>query len=133
MNDKLTKYRDYLVQTEQKVSESYDKTIITLSVGALGVSFAFLKYVIGTNPVQSKGVLVVAWTFLTVSLVSVVLSLLFGTMAFRKAIKQVDEKKISDVVAGGWFARVTAILHISGVLFLALGFMCLGIFLYNNF
>ena len=101
MNDKLTKYRDYLVQTEQKVSESYDKTIITLSGGALGVSFAFLKDVIGTNPVQSKGVLVVAWTSLTVSLVSVVLSLLFGTMAFRKAIKQVDEKKISDVVAGG--------------------------------
>ena len=132
MDDELSKYRQYLVETEQKVSESYDKTVITLSGGALGISFAFIKNIVGTNPIQAKLYLFVGWSSLAISLTAVVLSLFFGTWAFRTAIKQVDEEKIYQASAGGWLSKVTGALHFSGVLFLALGLFCLGVFVYKN-
>ena len=132
MEENLRKYRQYLVETEQKVSESYDKTVLTLSSGGLAISFAFLKDVIGIDEIQSKAVLFLGWGMLTVSLASVVLSLFLGTIAFRQAIKQIDADEIHSTTVGGWSAKVTAVLHFSGVVFLIAGISTLGIFLFIN-
>ena len=114
MDKELKKYRDQLVEIHQKVSENYDKTIITLSGGALGISFAFIKDIVGDKVLQGKGILFWGWAFLTISLTSVVLSLFFGTLAFRKAIKQVDEDKIYGNSPGGWLSPITSLMHFSG-------------------
>jgi len=132
MEEHLRKYRQYLVETEQKVSENYDKTVITLSSGALGVSFAFLRDVIGDGSIQSKPLLIVGWGLLTVSLAAVVLSLLFGTMAFRRAIRQVDTNEVYSSPVGGWPATITTLLHFCGVLFLVAGLVAIGAFLSLN-
>ena len=75
MDEKLEKYRNQLIEIEQEVGESFLKTILTLSGGALGISFAFIKNVVGKGPIKASDTLIVAWTFLTISLASVLLSL----------------------------------------------------------
>jgi hypothetical protein len=128
----LAKFRQYLVETEQKVSESYDKTVITLSSGALGVSFAFLKDVIGDDPIVSKSTLLYGWSFLTASLASVVLSLFFATLAFRKSIEQIDSKTHEQELMGGLWSKFTAVLHLAGGALLIVGLVLLGMFLAQN-
>jgi len=49
MNENLQEYRKHLVAAEQQVQADFDKTVLSLSGGALGISFAFVK-----NPVIVK-------------------------------------------------------------------------------
>lgn len=132
MDDTLKEYRQHLVETLQKVSESYDKTVITLSGGALAVSFTFIKDFVGTNQAENPELLFWSWVLLSISLGSVLLSLFFGTLAFRKAIRQVDDGTIYNSKPGGGFGRMTIILHSSGALFLIVGILLLGSFVYTN-
>jgi hypothetical protein len=132
MDEDVKKYRQYLVETEQKISDSYDKTVVTLAGGALGISFAFVEDVIGSEPVVARGALLSGWTLLTLSLAAVVLSLFFGTLAYRKAIERVG---VADAVASrvkSWTATATFFLHIAAVGLLVLGLFALGCFLYQN-
>jgi hypothetical protein len=59
--DDLSDYRKHLQTAEQKSQEDFDKTVLSLSGGALGISFIFLKDVIGPNPVVSPNLLFTAW------------------------------------------------------------------------
>jgi hypothetical protein len=47
MNEDLEKYRDYLIEAERQTQRDYDKTVVALSGGALGLSFVFIRDVIG--------------------------------------------------------------------------------------
>lgn len=57
MND----YRKLLQELEIKAQEQYDKTVLMLSGGALGVSFTFLKDIISLDKAIHTGYLIVAW------------------------------------------------------------------------
>jgi hypothetical protein len=46
-NLEAQQYRALLVQTWQKTQDDIDKAILSLSGGALGVSFVFLKDIVG--------------------------------------------------------------------------------------
>ena len=130
--DRLKDYRQYLVETQQKISENYDKTIITLAGGALGTSLAFIKDIIGQDPVQAKYILSFSWIMLTASLASVASSLYYGTKAFGEAIKQVDGQNIYGSTVGGWTAKVTGVLHTAGLALLVIGLLALGLFVHIN-
>ena len=132
MDERLKQYRKYLVESDQKLSESYDKTIITLSSGALGISFAFIRDVVGEGALRATGVLFAGWALLAISLGSVVVSLFFATLAFRKAIKQVDTGSIDDESPGGFLGGLSTVLHLSGAAFLILGIFLVGVFAYLN-
>ncbi|WP_134984071.1 hypothetical protein [Xanthomonas axonopodis] len=56
-------YRQWLVVAEQKAQEDYDKTVLTLSGGALGISFAFVKDIVGQNPIQNSSWLLISTHF----------------------------------------------------------------------
>jgi hypothetical protein len=66
-DDSLDDYRRHLVDARQKSQESYDKTVLSLSSGSLGVSFAFLKSVVGSGPHSTTILLFSAWTFWAIS------------------------------------------------------------------
>ena len=128
------KYRTLLIETEQKSQEDYDKTVLTLSGGALAVSFAFVKDIVGKNPVQRPNWLLAAWICWGVSVCCVLFSFFFSQQALRKAIKQLDEGTIYAVKRpGGWFEKVNITLNaLGGILFL-IGVICVTIFVYYNF
>jgi hypothetical protein len=132
-DDAMTAYRDWLVSADQKSSQAYDKAVMTLSGGALGLSLTFVKE-IAPNPLTcTKWMLAAAWASLTVSLTSILISMLTSQWALRKAIRQVDAGLEPDTKIGGFFSRLTIALNIlSGLMFVA-GVALLAWFSARNF
>jgi hypothetical protein len=132
-DDDLTSYRQYLVAAEQKSQEDFDKTILALSGGALGISFTFLKDVIASDPISHPWLLLSSWGAWGLSTFAVLFSFYLSHLALRKAIAQVDNGSIRKSKVGGWFASATACLNAAGaVLFLA-GVLCMTAFAAFNF
>lgn len=117
----LQAYRSLLISAEQKSQEDYDKTVIALSGGALGISFAFVKDIVGSQSLATPVWLCAAWIAWGLSVTLVLTSFYFSHLALRKAIKQVDEnlESLYNKPPGGFFTRVTQVLNVlDGLLFL---------------
>lgn len=130
--DELSKYRQQLIETEQKIGDNFLKTILALSGGALGLSFAFIKNVIGDGPMVSSTVLIGSWSLLTISLAAVLLSLYLGTVSYRYAIKQVDQRKIYEQSPGGVTAKLMPILNFISTFSFVTGVILMFIFAFKN-
>ena len=92
--DDLSEYRKHLQTAEQKSQEDFDKTVLSLSGGALGISFVFLKDVIGPNPVVNPGMLFAAWVAWGSSTFCVLASYYASHLALRRAIRHLISKMI---------------------------------------
>lgn len=111
-------YRKVLIELEQKSQNDYDKSIISLASGALGLSLFFYRDVIGENEVVCPSLLTYSWWVLAASIVVVVISFYLNRLALRKALIQHDSKKKPGVV-GGLATCFTNIANaLSGLLFL---------------
>lgn len=121
----VSAYRDLLIAADQKSSEAYDKALMTLSGGALGLSLTFVKDLAPTPLEATKWLLGASWLCLTASLTFILFSMLSSQWALRKAIRQVDEGLNSDEKAGGLYSTFTSALNItSGITFLlGVGFL----------
>ena len=128
----LEKYRDHCINAVQKAQDSYDKTIVSLSAGGLGVSLVYLKDVVGVHPIVDPGFLWGAWVSWCISIISVLLSFYFSQKSLILAIQQVDSGAIHLENPGGKFAKVTSALNaVAGSGFL-LGVLWLLIFVFKN-
>ena len=130
----LQEYRQGLVEAEQKSQVEFDKTVLTLSGGALGVSFAFIKQFVGPGPggADNLGLMLVAWMCWVFSVTAVLVSHFLSTSALRGAIDQVDAGTIRSQRPGGMYDRLLVPLNIaSGVLFVA-GLLLAGFFVHCN-
>ena len=128
----LAEYRKWLVAAEQKSQEDFDKTVLSLSGGALGISFVFLKDVIGPQSIVLPIFLLAAWLTWAFSTFSVLTSYYLSHLALRRAISQVDEGTIYQQPPGGDFARWTAILNAIGAILFLLGVCSITIFAGTN-
>lgn len=131
-SEHLADYRKWLVAAEQKSQEDFDKTILSLSGGALGISFVFLKDVIGPHPILQSGFLLAAWLAWAFSTFSVLTSYYLSHLALRRAISQVDNGTIYKQPPGGAFARWTAILNAAGAVLFLVGVCCITVFAGSN-
>ena len=132
MDDKLLAYRDHLIKAEQKAQEDFDKTVIALSGGALGISFAFITDVVGPDGLVKLCLLYWAWVMWGTSLIAVLFSYFFSHLALRKAIKQADEKTLYDQRIGGSYDAITAGLNISGAILFVVGVILMILFVKSN-
>lgn len=131
MDEQINDYRNHLILAEQKAQEDYDKTIISLSGGALGISFAFISDIV-PDPTETY-FLLTSWICWGVSITSVIISYFTSHLALRRAIIQIDSSKIYNENPGGIATRFTSILNlISGTLFIA-GISFLIVFVSENF
>ena len=128
-----TIYRQHLVLADQKAIEDFDKTIITLASGALAVSLAFMKDIVGADPVHWRICLQIAWLLLTLSLGLVLISFWCSHKALRRALADFDADCSDDPLFGkkvvvdkrnAW-AVATQRLNVIGMtcLILGIGFM----------
>ena len=93
--------------------------VVALSGGALGISFAFVERFVGDDPPLALWALMAAWVAWVCSLALVLGSHFFSTQALRKAVTQVDEKKINTERVGGNYDRVLVWLNaIGGITFI---------------
>lgn len=128
----LTEYRKALVDAERKSQEDFDKTVLSLSGGALGISFVFLKDVIGSEPVHSPSFLLGAWVLWALSSLAVLISFYTSHLALRVAIAQVDAGNIHVSRPGGLANRVTAGLNALGAIAFFLGVCSITLFAGEN-
>ncbi len=88
--EELKGYRESLIVTLRFLNESYDKLLVTLSGGALGISIAFLKDIVKLENVNNPRLLFLAWLAFILSLAAVLGRLMFGIEAHRKRWGQVE-------------------------------------------
>ncbi len=132
MRRSTDEYRTALISAEQKAQEDFDKTVLALSGGALGISFAFIKDIIGSKPVTNWDFLLLAWICWGISVTSVLASYYFSHLALRFAISQVDKGDIYKKHPGGLYDILTGTLNaLGGILFL-LGVILAVIFVRQN-
>ena len=131
-NDQISEYRKGLLALEQQMQSEYDKAILALSGGALGVSMTFLKDVVIKQGVEGGGFLLAAWVCWGLSVTCTLSSYYTSAQALRRAVTQTDDRLIYLELAGGRFNQVTKALNISaGVLFM-LGVFSIVIFVARN-
>ncbi len=131
-NENLKIYRKQLTQIEQKIGDSFLKTLLTLSGGALGLSLAFIKDIVGENPMVNPKILIASWSLLTISLASILLSLYLGISAYRHAINQTDKGTIYKEFVGGWCAKAMPYSNFISISTFVFGVIFLFIFAFKN-
>jgi hypothetical protein len=125
-------YRAQLITGEQKAQTDFDRTVIALSGGALGISFAFVEKIIGTNHPVSIGSLMMAWGSWVLSLASVLLSHYFSALAMRHALVQHDSGRLPEERVGGAYDRLIPFLNAGGAIAFLVGAVAAGIFVVRN-
>ena len=125
-------YRNQLLESEQKIGESYDKTLITLSGGALGLTITFIKDIVNTDKIYCITLLISSWIAWIVSLMSLLAALYFAQFAYRKTIKQLDEKTIYNETPGGCYTKIIHFCNAVGGIGFIFGVVAIAIFVYKN-
>jgi len=124
-------YRAHLVQARQKAQEDYDKTVLSLSGGALGISFAFVKDIVGSGPTASPHLLMLAWVAWGLSSACVLISFYTSHITLERAIKQIDRGEYR-YQPGGKAATLTHALNALGGIAFVLGVAAIAVFVNSN-
>lgn len=132
MDEQLREYRQHLVLAEQKAQEVYDKTVLSLSGGALGISFAFVDKFLTCDTVNNTAYLECAWFCWGLSVAVVLASHFFSQRALRRAIEQVDKGEIYIRAPGGIFSWITVICNTVGGVFFFAGLVFMILFVSTN-
>ena len=127
-----TKERALLIDSEREAARSFDKTMTTLSAGALALSFGFVREMGGA--VTCNCLLYLAWAAFVISLLSVLLSFLLSQHAMRcqrDIIEQPETEKQSAVRLTRW-ATVIIVLNWISLFSLILGVVLFAFFAASN-
>jgi hypothetical protein len=121
MNDKpmdLARYRERLEDLGHQMQSEYDKAIMALSGGGLGITLTFLKDIVLQEGLRGRRFLVAGWFFWGFSLACVLLSYAVSARAMRRAVDQTDRKTIHEEQPGGIWEHLTGCLNLAaGLLF----------------
>lgn len=117
MNSDADSYLQELYKTLNYSNEQFDKHVLFIASGALGISFAFIEKLVDLESATCKNFLINAWyCFATVVFVSL-LSHFVSIMALRKHIKHYDEEtENSNSKYWNWAVRALNILMMLGLL-----------------
>ncbi len=130
--DSIDEYRKMLIEMEQRMQTSYDKAVMTLSGGALGISLAFTRDIADKASLKSTGWLLTAWILWGLSITIILASFFTSSLAIRKAIRQTDEQSIYREFAGGVFNRITSWMNPLAGGFFFFGIVAIVIFIGGN-
>ena len=84
MDEEMREYRNILIHSEQKSIESYDKSLLTLSGGALAISLVFIEKIIGNTEMDVPTILFLAWTCWVITIIGTLASFYFSHLAMGK-------------------------------------------------
>lgn len=117
------RHRDLLVAACEHQSLLYDKSLLTVAGGALGLSITFIQN-IAPDPVEgSRTYLALAWIALTVSIGATLFSIYASQWACHRAIDCLDEEQCAEgsaVPMRNYWATATKSLNaVSAAAFLA--------------
>jgi hypothetical protein len=125
-------YRKLLIEAERKSQEDYDKTVLSLSGGALGISFIFIKDITGPGPVTSAWLLLVAWLFWATSSIAILISYYTSSQLLRDYIARCDDGTIYENRTPGKYFTITKALNVLGATTFMAGVLAMAVFVFNN-
>lgn len=128
MSNEQQSYRDLLQELSIKSQDQYDKTLLTLSTGALGLSFAFIKDIVNISVATNINYLTGSWISLTFSILCILISFLSAKHALDKAIEAED----NDEVYESKLDRITSILNWMSAAFFIAGLIFVTVFIKLN-
>lgn len=129
-------YRQELVQLMGEYSKSYDKYILTLSSGALGLSLLILKD-ITQKPALAVSWLIAMWILFGVSIISTLFNFPLAKRACSSYLKQWDREWVNGEITEkvrlhSYAAGLSNVLDVlSGVAFMG-GAIALLVFAFKN-
>lgn len=128
------KYPEYILSAIQKADSDYDKNLLWLLGGALGLSFAFVKEAPFAPPWKSPWPLITAWVIWSMGLFCMLLSFRFSSHALRKTWDQycAGELENEGVRPGGGWSVATTILNYAGGAALFLGVVSFVVFVIQS-
>lgn len=124
----LLEYRKVLVAADQKGQEEFDKAVLALSGGGLGVSIVFLKDIVGTSAIELPLLLMGAWVSWGLSTLLVLMSYHLANLTVRAGIRQIDRGDAYTGPFGGGYATWTNSLNIVGALLFFVGVLLITTF-----
>ncbi len=125
-------YRGQLITYYVKSQDDFDKTLIALAGGALGISFAFVDGFVDPSSPQAVWSLSWSWILWSLCLVFVLCSFFASNLAARKALKQLDDGTIYNKRTGGSANWITAALNIVGGCSFVVGVFLMIYFVIQN-
>ena len=127
--------RKLLIELEKSGAESFDKTITTLSAGALGLSITFIHEIAPTPDSETIWMLVAAWLGFGSALLATLFSFLASQSAMRKQRELLDQVYQGIQNPKGrisWIAKATNTLNWFAIAFFAVGVIFLALFTVKN-
>lgn len=121
MADDFSDYLKHLIEARQRSQESFDKTVVLLASGALGLSFSVTKDLLGSAAQCAFPLLLLSWVFWTCSLVMMLGSYLTSHQSLSISIRQARSKEPLPDVPGGVWTGITVALNLLGGICFALG------------
>lgn len=107
---------EYLRGLVNEGDQAYDRHLLALAGGALGLSVTFVKN-LATTPPTSLDILGWSWTMLVGSLVLTVASFRVSSYAARRAIRGKEEKTLNLV--NDWLGILGGVAFIVGLALMA--------------
>jgi hypothetical protein len=135
-----TWYWKQVEQVQQDINsgtDSFDKSMLTLSSGALGVSLAVIKDIVPLGQAAWISLLLISWVAFALCIVTTVVSFLFSITAQKKHRDLLDEiwtkkkPELAKSAPSAWNKAVTVCTRTALTLFLV-GLACTVIFVVVN-
>ena len=129
----IAEYRNALLEGDKVAVQGYDKAVMTLSGGAIAISFAFIKDICGFNDLVHSGLLLCAWGVWGFSILCVLVSHYCSHQAMRRALIDLNNNNLKFERPGrGWDTAINILNPVGGLLFLV-GLISLLVFVSLNF
>jgi len=123
-------------EAELEVSGRYDKWVLTLSGGALGLSITFIEKIAKNPTADTLFWLKISWACLVLSLLSALLSLVTSQSAIRENRQELDlahsEDRAPRLDFPRWFTYMTNGLNWGSLLLFIFGVTFLCVFSFKN-
>jgi hypothetical protein len=123
-------YRTHLYELCQKAQDQYDKTLVLLAGGALGLSLTFIGSIVGAKVPKNQDTLAWGWVALIVSLVVILVSFFTSRYALRATISRF-ELGHEQPHRNNWDKTTELCNALAGILFIT-GVICIVRFALNN-
>lgn len=129
MADEKDPYLDQLNKAYIESSSQFDKQVLFIASGALGISLAFIKDIVKLDVATNKVLLLLAWIFFGAVILICILSHYTSLKAIKYRIENLYQKKDKISKRFDWWTQAFNILM---MLFLTTGLTLLFVFIGFN-
>lgn len=139
-NNREKEYQVYLEERKQLIeavresSQLFDKSVLTLAAGALGLSLTFIRQITPSVKQGTIYILVLAWLFFCLSILSTLISFLTSKSACLKQIHILEEDYFGDRCQNSEnkLSGLTTLLNVASIISFFVGTILLAIFSAKN-